>query len=43
MNHRAGTEEQQRLEPGVGHEMKNARLISADTTGKEHVAQLRAS
>ena len=41
-DHRAGAEEQQRLEEGMGEEMEHRRAIGRDAGGGEHVAQLRA-
>ena len=41
VDNRTGTEEQQRLEEGVGEEVEHRRLISADTCREEHVAELR--
>ena len=40
-DHRAGAEEQQRLEEGVGKEVVHADRIGADAHGDEHVAELR--
>ena len=41
MDDRAGAQEQQRLEEGVGEEVEHRRAIGAATGRKEHVAQLR--
>src|SRR6516162_3119463 len=40
VNHAAGTEEEQSLEEGVRHEMKNACCKGADSKGEKHVAEL---
>ena len=40
VDHRAGTEEQQRFEEGVGHQVEGGGHISADPQGGDHVAQL---
>ena len=41
MDDRAGAQEQQRLEEGVGEEVEHRRAIGADARSEEHVAQLR--
>ena len=38
---RAGTEEKQRLEPGVGEEVEHARLTDEQADGHHHVSELR--
>ena len=40
-DHRAGREEQQRLEEGVGHEMEDRRAVGRDAERHRHVAELR--
>ena len=41
-DHRAGAEEQHRLEEGVGEEVEHRHRIGADPRRHEHVAELRA-
>ena len=41
VNHRAGAEEQQGLEEGVGEDVEHARSECADAERQEHVSQLR--
>jgi hypothetical protein len=41
-DHRAGAEEQKRLEEGVGEQVEHADRIGADAHRHEHVAELRA-
>ena len=41
MDDRAGAEEQQRLEKGVGEQVEHRRAIGPRAGGKEHVAELR--
>ncbi len=43
MNHRTGSEEQQRFEKRVRENVKNARCERADAERQEHVSQLRDS
>ena len=40
VDHRAGAQEEQRLEEGVRHEMEDARGVGADAQAEEHVAEL---
>ena len=41
MDDAAGGEEEQTLEEGVGHEVKDAGRVVSDAAGQEHVAELR--
>ena len=41
VNHRAGAEEQQGLEEGVGEQMEHGGLVGTDARREEHVAELR--
>ena len=41
VNHRARPQEQQRLEEGVRHEVKDSSDVVGDTAGHEHVSELR--
>ena len=41
VNDRAGAQEQEGLEEGVGEEVEHGRLVGADAGGEEHVAELR--
>src|SRR3954465_8379811 len=40
VNHTAGTEEQERLEEGMGNQMEDGRAISADAQRRHHETQL---
>ena len=40
VDHRAGAEEKQRLEEGVGHEMEDTGHVSGRSHRQEHVAEL---
>ena len=42
MDHRAGAEEEERLEEGMGEEVEHAGREGADAEADEHVAELRA-
>ena len=42
MDDRAGAEEQQRLEEGMGEQVEDADRVAADAERHEHVAELRA-